>query len=146
MGPSTYTPTADGTRAALPGTSWKAKRSRRRPAPTSAPTARSALSASPRREAWPTSKGPPSGLRSSAPGRLGRLRELRGARLLPDGLQAHALLEHLGRVARGRLVEGAGVALQGRFLILQAPVVVAQDLRADVDVDLGVEQSLLAAV
>jgi len=63
-----------------------------------------------------------------------RLRNLRPTRLLPDRLQTHALLEHLGGVARGRLVEGAGVALQGGFLILQAPVVLVQDLRADVEV------------
>ena len=52
------------------------------------------------------------------------MRELLSARLLPDRLEAHALFEHLGGVARGRLVEGAGVALQGGFLILAISVIV----------------------
>jgi hypothetical protein len=74
------------------------------------------------------------------------LRDLLLPGALPDGLEAHPLLEHLGGVSGRRLVEGAGVLLQRRLLVAQAPVVLAQDLSADVDVDLRVEERLLSAV
>src|SRR5437868_4577106 len=54
--------------------------------------------------------------------------------------------EHLGGVSPARLGEGAGVNLQRRFVVAEAALVLAQDLRAHLDVDLGLEQGVLAAV
>src|SRR5215210_4276094 len=133
--PSISTRTAAAIRGRLRGNCWSERRWPPRPGSTLAPTALIALYASPTREAWTISRT-----------RLGGLPGLRLAGALPDRLQAHALVEHLGRVARGGLVEGAAVHLQRGLLVAEAAVVLAEDLRADVDVHLGVEERFLAAV
>src|SRR3954462_5569882 len=135
MGRSISMPTAGWTRRRLLSGCSKAKRARPRRASTSAATVRTAMCASPIRGAWRTSRRPPrasNGLR--LPG------------LLPERLEPRLLGEHLVRVGRGRLVEGARVHLQRRLRVSQPALVLAQDLRADHDVDGRVEQRLLAAV
>src|SRR5688572_22009380 len=126
---------AVATAAPMQGSSWKAKRWRRLRASTSAPTAPTASCASPTPAAWATSRRPRRG--SGA---------LLLARLLPERLEARLLGEYLGRVLGGRLVERARVHLQGGLGVAEALHVLAQDLGADQDVDLGLEQRHLPAM
>src|SRR5437773_10665874 len=122
-------------RAATAWNCWRRKRWRRRRESTSARTAPNATYASPTRARWRTSRRP----RAASDA-------LRLLRLLPENLEAGALGEHLVRVLRARLVESAGVHLQRGLRVAEAPLVLAQDLGADLDVDLGHEQHVLAAM
>src|SRR5438477_293563 len=135
MARSTSTPTAGVMPATTACSYWSAKRWRRRRESTSARMAPRATCALPIPARWGIWNKPPAA--SNA---------LRLLRLLPEGLQARELGEHLVGVLRARLVEGAGVHLQRRFRVAESPLVFAQDLRADLDVDLGLEQRVLAAV
>src|SRR5689334_13014438 len=94
-------PTARATRASIACSYLSAKRSPLRRAWTSAPTAPRATCASPTRARWRTSRR-----------RQAASNALRLTRLLPEDLEARALGEHLARVLRARLVEGARVHLQ----------------------------------
>src|SRR3954470_22254479 len=114
---------------------WRRKRWRRRREWTLAPMPPITMCASPTRGRWRTSRRPP---RES-----GALLLLR---LAPEDFQARALREHLVRVLRGGLVERAGIGLERRLGVAEAALVLAQDLRADEDVDLRLEQRGLAAV
>src|SRR5688500_17460727 len=125
--------TAAGMRARSRASCWRRRRWRRRRAWTSAPTPPSTTYASPTRETWTTSRK--------------RLDGLPGfARLEAQGLEAGLLGEHLVRVLRGGIVERAGVHLQRGLQVAETPVILPQDLGANQDVDLGLEQGLLAAV
>src|SRR5689334_2668579 len=123
---------------AMPGsTAWaylSARRWRRRPAWTSAPTARRITCASPIPARWRISRKQP-----------GASNALLLPCLLPEELEPRALGEHLVGVLPARLVERAGVHLQRRFGVVAAPLVFAQDLRADLDVHFRLEQRFLAA-
>src|SRR5258708_17116970 len=114
---------------------WRKKPSRRRRAWTSAPTAPGATCALPTPARWGIWMKPPNA--SSA---------LRLLRLLPEHFQSSALGKYLVGVLGARLVEGTGVHLQRGLGVAEAPLVLAQDLRADLDVDLWLQQRALAAV
>src|SRR5689334_2506747 len=101
----------------------------------SAATARRAACASPIPGRWRTS-----------PRRRAGSGALLLARLLPEELQPRLLGEHLGGVLRGRLVERAGVHLQGGLGVVEAALVLAQDLRPDLDIHFRLEERLFAAV
>src|SRR5581483_10896706 len=123
-------PTAGATAGSSRASCSSARRSRRRRGWISARTQPGASCASPTRGASASSRRPP---RKSSALLL---------RLLPEDLEARLLGEHLARVLRGRLVERAGVHLQRGLGVAEAPLVLAQDLRADRDVDVRVEQRL----
>src|SRR5689334_4608924 len=114
---------------------WSARRWRRPRASTSARTAPRTTCASPTRVRWRISRRQRSG--SNA---------LRLPHLLPEELEPGALGEDLGRVLATRLVERAGVHLQRRLGVVTAPLVLAQDLGADLDVHFRLEQRFLAAM
>src|SRR5687767_6251902 len=126
---------AAATREPMPGTCSKEKRS---PPPrgwTSAVTGPIDSCASPTREAWTTCRKLLSGLRA-----------LRLPRLDPERLQKRLFGEHFVRVPGGRLIQRTGVHLQRGLRVGEAPLVFAQDLGADLDVDLRMEQHRLTAV
>src|SRR5687768_11802654 len=126
-------PMSAGKRAPSRASCWRRRRWRPRPGSTSALTPPIAMCASPTREAWTIWKRPLDGLRGFA-------------RFEPQDVEARFFREHLGRVLRSRLVEGAGVHLQRGLGVAEPALILAQNLRADLDVDLGLEQSVLAAV
>src|SRR5438128_7699426 len=111
-------------RGAIACVCWRPRRWLRRPGSISVPTALTATCALPTPGRWRTSRRPPAA--SNA------LRLL--LCLLPERLEARAFREHLVGVLRARLVERAGVHLQRGFRVVEAPLVFAQDLRADLDV------------
>src|SRR5688572_29197309 len=127
-------PTWGATRAPSPGICSRTKRSRPRRGWTSARTEPTATCASPTREAWKISRKLLGGLRGFAP------------RLDPHRLEQRLLGEHLVRVARRRLVQRAVIDLERGLGIAEAAQVLPQDLGPDQDVDLRLEQCLLAAV
>src|SRR5688572_9772644 len=126
-------PMSAGKRAPSRASCWRRRRWRPRPGSTSARTAPGDSSASPTREAWRIWKKLLDGLPAFAG-------------LEAQRVQARFFREHLGRVLRSRLVEGARVHLQRGLGVAETALILAQDLRADLDIDLGLEQSVLAAV
>src|SRR5437868_4815036 len=125
---------ADAMPASIACSYSSARRWRQRRASTSARTARRTTCASPIPARWRISRR----RRAESDGLL-------FPRLLPEELEPRALGKHLGGVLPAWLVERAGIHLQRSLGVVAAPLVFAQDLRADLDVHFGLEQRFLAA-